>query len=137
MAETEVVEAATEATTEETVVEETEGPSAEDRLEESEANVKSLRAMLSHFASGVDIDAEIENIAYKRDGTAVYIGETKPASAEAGKAGEKPVAKGKTPASRTRPAENRGASGKASVGSMSDEGLLSAVSKNGMKQFVS
>ena len=130
----ETVEAAEVATTEETAAEtaETNEPSAEDRLEESEANVKSLRAMLSHFASGVDIDAEIENIAYKRDGTAVYIGQTKPGASEPG---EKPAAKGKAPVSRTRPAETRGASGKASVGAMDDAGLLGSVRKSGMKQF--
>ena len=122
---TETTEAAAEAATTE------EDPAAQ--LAEAEATNASLRAMLKHFAADVDVDAEIENIAFRRDGTPVYVGDAK-AVQEAAK--EAPAAKAAPkPPVRTQPAQTRGAPGKASVAGMNDKALLDSVRSGGMKQF--
>ena len=66
-------------------------------------------------------------MAFKRDGSPVYIGEVKELQSD-----EKPKPK---PAARARPAETRGGTGKVSVKGMDDKGLAASVAKNGMRQF--
>ena len=51
--------------------------------EASESTIASLRAMLASLAPDVDVDAELDNVAFKRDGSPVYIGEVKELQAEA------------------------------------------------------
>ena len=50
--------------------EEEEAPDVESLQDENSA----LRALLGHFAEGVNVDQAMDDIAYKRDGTPVYIG---------------------------------------------------------------
>ena len=92
------------------------------KLAASESANAGLRAMLAHVAPDMDVEAELDNIAFRRDGTPVYIGEAE-AKGEA-----KTETKAKPPA-RTRPAETRGAPGKVSASSMDDKGLMAAVSQ--------
>ena len=100
-----------------------ETPDVAAQLQESQSTIASLRAMLASLAPDVDVDAELDNVAFKRDGSPVYIGEVKELQAEA-----KTETKAKPPA-RTRPAETRGAPGKVSASSMDDKGLMAAVSQ--------
>ena len=46
-----------------------------------EAENVSLRALIAKWAPDADLDAEMDNIAFKRDGTAIYIGDYDPTPA--------------------------------------------------------
>ena len=105
-----------------------EAPDPKAALEESQSTIASLRAMLASLAPDIDVDAELDNVAFRRDGTPVYVGEIKELKTE-----DKPKVK---PA-RSRPAETRGGTGKVSVKAMDDKGLAASVAKNGMRQFSS
>ena len=45
------------------------------RIEELEDQVEAYQTILGHVAPDVDVDAELDNIAYRKDGTPVYIGD--------------------------------------------------------------
>ena len=47
------------------------------------AAVAALEALLAHIAPDADLDAEVDNLATKRDGTMVYIGDLQPAASAA------------------------------------------------------
>ena len=112
-----------------------EGPEAEEtpdfaaKLAAAESTNAGLRAMLAHVAPDMDIEEELDNIAFRRDGTPVYIG------TEGGPATESKTEPKPKPAPRARPAESRGGAGKPSVKGMDDKGLAATVAKNGMRQF--
>ena len=61
----------------------TEEPSSDELLADSRAEAAGLRALLGHLNPGIeDLDSELENMAFKRDGTPVYVGEMKPGGVE-------------------------------------------------------
>ena len=127
MAELETPSETTEEATEESEETTEESSDVAAKLLDAQSTNASLRAMLAHVAPDIDVEAELDNIATKRDGTLVYIGESAAPAPE-----EKPKAKA---APRNRPAQTRGGPGKASVSAMDDKGLQAAVAKNGMRQF--
>lgn len=60
-------------------VEEEEEQEEDPELTKAKEENAALRALLQHHGGeGMDIDAELDNIAYRRDGTPVYIGGGKP-----------------------------------------------------------
>ena len=101
-------------------------------VEALQSEVAALRSLLAHISAGkIDIDAELETSAVKRDGTVVHLSAWRPAVKVAEGEGSRPEK-----ARPTRPAERRGAPAlRPSVKSMNDEELASALSANGMKQF--
>ena len=103
-----------------------ESPDFAAKLAAAESTNAGLRAMLAHIAPDLDVEKELDNIAFKRDGSPVYIGSDEPDAKAETKA---------KPTARTRPAQTRGAVGKASVKGMDDKGLAATVAKNGMRQF--
>ena len=53
---------------------------ADETVDRLQDQLEGLIAILRHVAPGVDLDAELENVAFRRDGTPVYIGGLLPAS---------------------------------------------------------
>ena len=70
-----------------------------------------LRAMLAHLSPDMDIDAELDNVAFRRDGSPVYIGEI----AGGGATGQapSPAAPAKREPKSGRPTEGTRATGRA------------------------
>ena len=68
---------------EETTEQADETPSVEDQLADAKSEAAGLRALFGHLHPGVeDLDGELENMAFKRDGTPVYVGDLKPVGLE-------------------------------------------------------
>ena len=53
------------------------------RAESAEGRVAALEALLAHIAPDADLEVEVDNLATKRDGTMVYIGDLQPAASAA------------------------------------------------------
>ena len=85
----------------EEVIEDLEESTDDNELDEIKGENTILRTLLGHFAKDLDVDEEMENIAWKKDGTPVYIGDTQVGTEES-----TPVKR------RKKPAETRGSSGK-------------------------
>ena len=103
-----------------------------------QAEIAGLRALLAHISGGtIDIDAELDNSATKRDGTVINLSRWRPAVKVGDEGGSKTRAPVKVapgePAGRLRPAaEGRGGpSAPPSVKGMDDEQLMAALASGG------
>ena len=109
-------------TTTETTTEETDSAVELSAMKDTNS---SLMALIKHLSPELDIDKALDDFAYKRDGTPVYIGETlvKEETAPAAK----PV--------QRRPSNQRIANARPKASALNDNDLLGSIAVNGMKTY--